>query len=324
MANLGKSLQGNIKQYDGKDMHQYSLFMGGLNVKHNALKQYSPLKTGYARIFLVKMPEFMLKMYEEKTKHFRHLIEYGFVSVDGIQNKTLEFSQITGGYAGRSFDVATVAKDDTNEITIKVYEFAGSPVREYLDLWISGISDPYTGLSHYHGAFDEGVKFAQHNHTMEAFYINTDPTGRHDGIEHACLLVNMMPKSVRLDQFNYQSGTHDIVEMDITFTCVKYESRQINEVARTLIAKYNLLRDYLDFESDYSTNAVPSTYGITGDKQNPYNYDQSDFQVKTPHGQWGIGQDGIPESEINDWTHTNNQSGTPKTEQGNQNNNPNA
>lgn len=320
MANAGKSLQGNIKQFDGKDMHQYSLFMGGLNVKHNALKQYSPLKTGYARIFLVKMPEFMRVMYAEKTKHFRHLIEYGFVSVDGIQNTNLEFSQITGGYAGRSFDVATVAKDDTNEITIKVFEFAGSPVREYLDLWISGISDPYTGLSHYHGAFDKDVKYAQHNHTMEAFYVNTDATGRHDGVEHACLLVNMMPKSVKKDHFNYQSGTHDIVEMDITFTCVKYESMQINDVARTLIAKYNLLRDYLDFESDYKHEAAKE-FGGNGTNI-PYVYDQSSFSVTAPHDQWD--GKGIPESQIADWTHTTNHSGAVNSpDQGNELNLPN-
>lgn len=294
VSDIGKSLQGNINNFDGKDMTKYSLFMGGLNVKHNALKQYSPLKTGYARIFLVKMPEFMHVMYPNKTKQFRHLVEYGFVSVDGIQNTNLEFNQITGGYSGRSFDVASVAKDDTNEVTVKVYEFAGSPVREYLDLWISGISDPYTGLSHYHGAFDHGVEFAQHNHTMEAFYVNTDATGRHDGVEHVAMLTNMMPKSVRKDQFNFQSGTHDIVEMDITFTCVKYESTQINEVGRTLIAKYNLMRDYLDFTSDYSAA------GNFTDAKGNYNGDSSSFSISAPHSQWGTANK-LEASAIADW-----------------------
>ena len=258
--------------------------MGGLNVKHDALQQYSPLKTGYARIFLVKMPEFMRKMYPNKTKQFRHLIEYGFVSIDGIQNTNLEFAQITGGYSGRSFDVATVAKDETNEITIKVYEFAGSPVREYLDLWVSGISDPFTGLSHYHGAFDQGITYSQHNHTMEAFYVNTDATGRSDGIEYACLLANMMPKSVKKDQFNYQSGTHDIVEVDIAFSTVKYESPQINQVAKALIDKFNLTRNYLDFKSGYTTGKN----------------DDGTPKVLAPHTQWDA-KTGIEGSTVSDW-----------------------
>jgi hypothetical protein len=69
------TLQSNIKAYT-KDMTQYSLFLGALNVKNKALEQYSPLKTGYARIFLVKMPVFMDKIVPTKTKKFKHIVEY--------------------------------------------------------------------------------------------------------------------------------------------------------------------------------------------------------------------------------------------------------
>ena len=256
MADIA-TLQSNIKQYT-KDMTQYSLFLGGLNVKNKALEQYSPLKTGYARIFFVKMPVFMEKIVPNKTKNFKHLMEYGFVGIDGIQNTTLEFEQITGGYSGRQFDVATTAKDETNEITIKLYEFAGSPVREYTDLWISGIADPHTGMGHYHGAMDKDptLTYSQANHTAEAIYVQTDPTGRETGIEYACLLTNMMPKTVKKDHFNYEAGQHPIVQVDVPFTCVKYESPQINEIAKALIAKYKILRDYLEFNSGYTLKDV--------------------------------------------------------------------
>lgn len=251
--------QSNIKQ-NTKDMTKYSLFLGGLNVKNEALKAYSPLKTGYARIFLVKMPTFMNTILPNKSKNFKHLVEYGFVGVDGIQNTTMEFEQITGGYAGRQFDVATVAKDETQEITIKVYEFAGSPVREYTDMWMSGISDPYTGIGHYHGAMDidSSIQYSQANHTMEAIYVQTDPTGRSNAIEYACLLSNMMPKTIKKDHFNYEAGQHSIVQTDLTFTTVKYESPQINSVAAALVSRYSMLRDYLKFNSGYDPKAVAS------------------------------------------------------------------
>ncbi len=253
------TIQSNIKQYN-KDMTRYSLFMGGLNVKNRALQQYSPLKTGYARLFIVKTPVFMDKIVPIKTKNFKHLLEYGFVGVDGIQNISMEFEQVTGGYAGRSFDVATVAKDETNEITVKLYEFAGSPVREYIDLWVTGVSDTNTGLGHYHGVLekDPTVEYSQANHTMEAIYVQTDPTGRSEGIEYACLLTNMMPKTVKKDQFNYEAGQHSIVQTDVPFTTVKYESPQINEIAKALIKKYAILRDYLQFDSDYTVKDVES------------------------------------------------------------------
>lgn len=257
MATDINTLQSNIKQYS-KDMTQYSLFLGGLNVKNKALDQYSPLKTGYARIFFVKMPTFMNKIMPNKTKNFKHLLEYGFVGVDGIQNTTLEFEQITGGYSGRQFDVGTTAKDETNEVTVKVYEFAGSPVREYTDMWMTGISDPFTGIGHYHGAMDldPTLQYSQANHTAEAIYVQTDPTGRHTGIEYACLLANMMPKTVKKDHLNYEAGQHPIVQVDIPFTCVKYESPQINLIATELVKKFAILRDYLEFTSGYTTTDV--------------------------------------------------------------------
>lgn len=254
--------QSNIKKYDRADITNYSLFLGGINATHQSLQQYDPLKTGYNRIFLVKMPTFMNTLWPDETKRFRHLMEYGFTKIDGIQNTTLESEAITGGYAGRTIDVGTVAKDETNGITVGLYEFAGSPIREYLDLWISGISDPYTGLGHYHGAMDKdpSIKYSQHNHVMEAIYVATDPTGRSEGIEYACLLTNMVPKTVRKDQFNYESGQHSLVTLDVDFTAVKYESPQINQVAKSLMSRFQTMRDYLDFKSEYTEASATSHF----------------------------------------------------------------
>ncbi len=262
LTDKGNTLQRGINEFT-QDMTKYSIFMGGTNTKHAALKQYDPLKTGYSRIFITRVPRFMEKMYARKTRQFRHLLEYGFTAVDGIQGTTAEFAQMTGGYVGNSIDVFMVAKDETNEVTIKVYEYSGSPVREYCDLWISGMGDQKSGIAHYHGAMNpknfggnaaETIEYSQHNHTMEMFYVSTDPTGRAERIEYACLFTNMMPKSVKKDHFNYATGSHELVEMDLTFTCNKYESRQVNEIAQRLLAKFNILRDYLDFHSGYTVN----------------------------------------------------------------------
>jgi hypothetical protein len=189
----------------------------------------------------------------------------------------MDFEQVTGGYAGKQFDVATVAKDETNEITLKVYEFAGSPIREYTETWITGISDPLTGIAHYHGAMEykSPVDFNQANHTMEAIYVNTDPTGLSTGIEYACMLANMMPKQVKKDQFNYEAGSHAIVQVDLPFTAVKYESAQINAIAKALVDKFRVRRNYVNFSSGYAA--------ITGDTTtaknvlNPTSYPVTDF-----------------------------------------------
>lgn len=250
-----RTLQSNIK-YNYKDLTKYSLFLGGLNVKAKALEQYDPLKTGYTRIFFVQMPKFMNHIMEKSTKNFKHMLEYGFKSIDGLQNLTMEYEQITGGYAGRSFEIPTILKDETNAITIKVQEMSGSPVREYIETWLTGISDPHTGLCHYHGAIDDDpvtgnqtMEAIQANQVAEAIYVSTDNTGRN--IEFACLLSNMIPKVVKRDHFNYESGTHNAVEYDIEFTCTQYCSPDVNTVAALLLKKYRILTNYLNFKSDY-------------------------------------------------------------------------
>ena len=254
-----RTLQSNIKN-NTTDMTGYSLFLGGLNVKRAALEQYNVLKTGKGRIFLTKMPYFMKELMPEATKNFKHVIEYGFMNIDGIQDLTMEFDQITGGYAGRQFEIPTILKDDTNEITIKILEFAGSPMREYIEMWLSGVSDPNSGFTHYHGLAipqkdpvsglmkEPKVEVSQANHTMEAFYVMTDATGFN--IEFACMLCNMFPKGIARNQFNQEPGTANHVELDLAFTCTMYTSPDINDAAQLLLNKYRVLYNYLDFKAD--------------------------------------------------------------------------
>ena len=58
-----KSIQQNIKQ-NTKDFSEYGLWVGGLDISSKNIDQFDPLRTGYARIFLVRLPRFMKKMDE--------------------------------------------------------------------------------------------------------------------------------------------------------------------------------------------------------------------------------------------------------------------
>ena len=77
-----KSIQQNIKQ-NTKDFSEYGLWVGGLDISAKNIDQFDPLRTGYARIFWVRLPRFMKKMDEDATKRFKHLVEMGFTRVDG-------------------------------------------------------------------------------------------------------------------------------------------------------------------------------------------------------------------------------------------------
>ena len=252
---MAKTIQTGIKQ-NTKDFGEYGLFLGGLDVTSKNIDQFDPLREGFSRIFLMRMPRFMEERDMEMTRRFKHLVEFGFTRIDGIQDMNMDTEDVTGGYVGAKFQIPNIVRDETDGITIQVYEFTGSPVREFMDTWMTGISDPLTGLAHYHGTMSEEIPYRASNHTMEAIYVATDPTGNDP--EYACMFANMMPKSVKKAQFNFSSGSHPAVQMDLEFTATKYESPQINEVANALLQKYKILRDYLSFRSPYTPQDVQS------------------------------------------------------------------
>ena len=284
-----KSIQQNIKQ-NNKDFSYYGLWMGGLDVTDKNINQFDPLRTGFARIFITKMPIFMRKWDDYKCRNFKHVVELGFTRFDGINDTTLETEDITGGYAGNKFQVPTIARDDTDTVTIAAYEMSGSPIREFMDTWMTGISDPLTGLSHYHGQISDECPFKASNHTMELFFVSTDPTGLE--IEYCCMFANMMPKSVKKSHFNYESGSHPAVSVDMEFTATRYESPQINMIGAALLNKYRLLHDYLDFHSGYTTSDIDNNvYEAVGSNKSGYvnmaTYDSGNSKVtyKSPVGQ---------------------------------------
>lgn len=251
-----KTFQTNIHNHQMNNINQYALFMGGLNVTRDSLEQYDPLKTGFGRLFMIRPPLFVAEGLPNKMKKFKHILEYANVGVSGMQDIEIETNQLTGGYAGRSMDIPNIAKDGANELTVKVYEFSGSPVREIIQFWMSGMADFNSGFTTYHGV---NVPVCQANQTAEFIYVSTDQTGKR--IEYACQWSNCFPRNLKLDQFNYDAGQHDVVSYDIQFFGTRYMSPQINNKATQLITKYNLLMDSLNFNGGYTTDEVYATHG---------------------------------------------------------------
>ena len=66
---------GNMKQSAATaDIKKYALFMGGTNVVNEVLKQYDPLKTGYARLFMVRGPLFIEHSMKADFDIFKHIV----------------------------------------------------------------------------------------------------------------------------------------------------------------------------------------------------------------------------------------------------------
>lgn len=254
MADLATTLQSNLRK-NNTVITNKAYFLGGTDTTHAALSQYDLLRTGYGRIFILRMPAYVEKLLPDATAKFKHLLEFANVGIDGIQGYSVDFESVTAGYAGNSVEIPVNVKDDTNSISIKLYETSGSLIRTYIDFWLTGVGDPYTGLSHYHGArsHDSSLTASQANQTMEALYVATDQTGAE--IEYACLLTNMFPKGSDHSHFVTEPGSHGLVNLSIEFTAQKYMSAQINALGKAAIDKFAILRNYLNFATDaYNPN----------------------------------------------------------------------
>lgn len=265
---MAKTIQTGIKR-NTKNYANFSYFLGGIDVTQQNLDQFTPYIQGVSRIFMYQAPIFMQKMYPQETKNFRSYIETGFTRIDGIGDISVDFVDFEGGFNADKFSTVSQARDDTDSLTISVYEQTGSPIREYLDTWITGTRDIRTGIAHYHGAIDEYrnvVHYGQKYHTAEFIYMTMDPTGRE--IEYACMFANAFPTKVPKSHLNYEKGQRDNVTMDIEFRVKKYESPAINAVAQYYLNASQVEYNYLAFTPNISKSdveAVAQNYG-TGNR----------------------------------------------------------
>ena len=190
----------------------------------------------------------MLERYPDMTRRFKTYLETGYTSLDGIGDISVDFTDFEGGFAGQRYSTVMLARDDTENITIQVYELSGSPVREYLDTWVTGTRDPRSGIAHYHGVIAEkGAEYySEKNHTAEMFYVNLDPTAIN--IEYCCMFAHMFPTRVPKAHLNYEKGNRDNALLDIEMRTVKYESPAINNIGAWYIANSNVNYNYLDFD----------------------------------------------------------------------------
>ena len=258
------TIQTGAKTHESSNLMDYALFVGGLNVTNEVLRNYDPLRTGYGRLFMVHEPAWLAQSIGNKLKKFKHILEYGNTAVQGIGDIEVNFNDYTGGYAGKSFSIPSVATDGTQTFTVNCYEFSGSPIREVIHTWVNGTTDLLTGLAHYNGhAATYGNKdgssvlpVLQSNQTAEFVYVSTDVTGTM--VEYACLFANCFPANVRNEQFNYTSGSHELVEYNVEFRCTKYESLQINKLGQALLNKYRVLANSLNFFSGINSSEYAS------------------------------------------------------------------
>ena len=269
---MSMTIQTGIKR-NTKDMSNFCYWLNGVDVTDQNLDQFTPYIQGVSRIFVHKLPNFLANVDDGAfSARFKALVETGFTRIDGIQDTNVEFADFEGGFGGQKFSNVSLASNDTDTLSITVYEQSGSPLREYLDMWVTGVRDIKSNIAHYHGLMDEnGSQYSERNHTAEFIYCALDPTGKQ--IEYACMFAHAFPTKVPKNHLNYESRNRGNVPMEMEFRAQLYESPAINAIANYYLLQSQIDYNYLSFTPNIKKSDIAKREYAAGNTIKDNNYE---------------------------------------------------
>lgn len=254
MANF-KTQDGNLKSYNYEQSD--NLFSGVWNLNNSNLNKYDPFITGYSFIVWTKLPAFFSSDFNKK---FKGMTEKNFKAFSGVSDLNLSVEDVTHGFTGNAYGVATNIQKENTSFTITHQELAGSPIRELYTYWVTGIRDFETGLATYHGKIGSSQcpYYSAKFHTGELLYVKTDPAGGYKGtgIEFACYYTNVMPTKIPQEHLNYTSGDHSVVEIAMDFRGNFHMSEDINKMAVQFMKDNHINKGFGDYKTQYTGSNV--------------------------------------------------------------------
>lgn len=195
-----------------------------------------PFRVGRFLVKWTKAPPFFPEI---AVKYLRWIFEDMVMEVSGVPENSIDRIDITNGSVRATSSYPGIYKESGNEVTLKVRECAGSPVRKFLDYWISGISDRKTGVCHMYGRKMRGILA---NLSGSILYVLLGPTCRPEDIEFACMWHEVIPYSEKISHVNSGSigEAGGEVTLDVTFAGQYDRGPEIDIYARKVVEGYNL------------------------------------------------------------------------------------
>lgn len=290
------SLQTGIREYNG-DLSQYTGMLGGLTADVHTLRSLNPETTNRVICVMYRGPYFLMHYFGDgsnaySNRHFatyKKLIECYNTGINvNAGDHSLAIQQLQGGFASRSIGIPTVQNTNNNQqLQITIPELQGRPAADFHNMWIDGISDEITGLTHYQGlvagSVDEnGIPqriFTQPGgngssialepspawEVAEFLIIALDRSGAR--VEAAIMALGCIPANkVGYDIFNSNaSGTSNIQNLTLTYNCQFIESAYVNDLATRYVQQFAVFGNKMNLNPGagdaFFTDANPTTYG---------------------------------------------------------------
>lgn len=218
-----------------KDYTQFNLMMGTTDFGN--MVQFNMYESGYAALFVIKIPKFLEKLADSEPKYatlvnnYKHILEREFKSLDGLEDITTDTLEISDGINTINA-IGKVTMQGGTEFTLRYQEKSGSPITRLHELYLTGIRDPRGGqVKHYHGLIEKGLlEPGFENEVFTFLYVNTDNTMRN--VEKAFLLVGAQITNAKTSIYNYEKGNIEFQDVDTTFTAFPIRSNEVDKKAK--------------------------------------------------------------------------------------------
>jgi len=272
------TLQSGIREYNG-DLSNYTGMLGGLTPDVHTLRSLNPETTNRVICVMYRGPYFLMKYFSPTNSYdgsspfftYKKVIEYYNMGIQcNIQDQTLATTQLQGGFAGRTIPIPTTQNAQAGQtLAITVPELVGRPMANVHNMWVNGIADQITGLTHYQGlvagSYDrEKDQFARifssmPNPTSEALEPNPawevaefliialDRSGAR--VEAAVAALGCVPAGqVGSDIFNHQpTGQSELQRLTLTYNCQFVQSTYINDLAARYVNQFSIFGNSMNF-----------------------------------------------------------------------------
>lgn len=194
-----------------------------------------PLRRGLFLGKVLRWPAFFDPKVAEIGKW---LMEEQLRGVSGLPDNTLGRIEQSNGTVKLKSTFSGLYEQSGNTLSLKMPEYATSPLRKFLSYWLSGVSDKKIGITHFYGKKLRAVQF---NKSCTFLYVLLGPTARPEDIEYACILHDCMPYTDKMAHLSSDIGEVGGEEIwDIEFAGTFDDGPEVNALARIVVEGYAL------------------------------------------------------------------------------------
>lgn len=271
-----------------KHLSEYTAFRGVTDFTQ--LAQFDPYEKGYSFLCVISLPKFMEELAKQPEnvgkrvdtlcKNFKHILEFEFKGLEGLNDIQAETMQITDGINEIQL-INKVTQDMSAQVTMEYVEKRGSTLEKFAEIYLTGIHDPHTQAKTYHGLIANG-KMAPgvENEVFTMMYINTDSTMLQ--IERAFLLCNM--QLTRAEKGTMYTGTRADIgaqhTVNLEFNCYPVSGFEVDKAAAAILTTITGVNPIVNANKLHPNDgSIDGTYvDANGITRNVAKLDSSDYK----------------------------------------------